>query len=215
MSRLERELVRVFGDPPVPPRAVVRVQVGAGQGLEAAREEADRMVDAGADLVVLDADVPGSTAVLVTLALLLDLEPVAVVGTVPSDDWRAQVLAVRTGVREARSLVRDPAALVEHLDDPALARVAGLLERLAFRRTPVLVGGGTAAAAGALLARALLPPAPRWWLAGSVPLHPAAAQAWRSLQLLPLLDLELGAGSVDVAASVVRAGLELLELPGA
>lgn len=215
MSRLARELTRVFGDPLVPPRAVMRAQVGAGQGLDAARDEADRMVDAGADLVVLDADVPGSTAVLVTLAVLLDLEPVAVVGTVPSDDWRDQVLAVRTGVREARPLVRDPAALVEHLADPALARVAGLLERLAFRRTPVLVGGGTAAAAGALLAQRLLPPASRWWLAGSVPLHAAAAQAWRSLGIVPLLDLELGAGSVDVAAAVVRAGLELLEQPGA
>lgn len=215
MSRLARELTRVFGDPPVAPRAVVRVQVGAGQGLDAGREEADRFVDAGADLVVLDADVPGSPAVLVTLALLLDLEPVAVVGTAPTQTWREDVLAVRTAARTARPLVRDPAALVEHLDDPALARVAGLLERLAFRRTPVLVGGGTAAAAGALLAHRLLPTAPRWWIAGSRPLHPAAAQAWQTLGVEPLLDLELGDGSVDVAAAVVRAGFELLEQPGA
>ena len=37
MSRLAAELTRVFGDPPVAPRAVVRVEVGSGQGLDAAR----------------------------------------------------------------------------------------------------------------------------------------------------------------------------------
>ena len=47
MSRLVGELRRVFGDPPVAPRAVVRVEVGAGQGLAEARAEADRLVDAG------------------------------------------------------------------------------------------------------------------------------------------------------------------------
>ncbi len=200
--------MRLFGDPPVAPRAVVHVQVGAGQGLSAGREEADRLVDAGADLVVLDAEVPGTT-VLVALGALLDLEPVAVVGTTPRERWRDEVLAVKAGLRAARPLVGDPAALVEHLGDPALARVAGLLERLGLRRTPVLVGGGTAAAAGALLAHRLLPKASQWWLAGSAPLHPAAAQAWRSMGLEPLLDLGLGEGGADVAAAVVRAGLEL------
>jgi nicotinate-nucleotide--dimethylbenzimidazole phosphoribosyltransferase len=214
VSRLARELTRVFGDPLVPPRAVVRVQVGSGQGLAAGREEADRLVDAGADLVVLDADVPG-TAPLAALAVLLDLEPVAVVGTVPVQGWREQVLAVRDAVRSARPHVGDPALLVAELGDPALARVAGLLEQLGARRTPVLVGGGTAAAAGALLAHRLLPGAERWWLAGSAPLHPAAAAAWASLHLEPLLDLGLADGGVDVAAAVVRTGLELLGPPGA
>ena len=46
----------MFGDPPVAPRAVMRVQVSSGQGLEAGRDEADRFVDAGAELVVLDSD---------------------------------------------------------------------------------------------------------------------------------------------------------------
>jgi nicotinate-nucleotide--dimethylbenzimidazole phosphoribosyltransferase len=207
MSRLEQELLRVFGDPLVAPRAVLRTQVGSGQGVDAAREEADRMVDAGADLVVLDTDVttPGS---LVALAALLDLDPVAVVGTTPSDTWRDEVLAVRTGLRAARPLVGDPAALLDALDDPLLARVAGLLERLADRRTAVLVGGGTAAAAGALLASRLRPGSERWWLAGTMPGHPVAVQAWRSMGLEPLLDL--GPLSVDVAAALVRAGLEEL-----
>ena len=32
MSRLTQEILRVFGDPPVAPRAVVRVQVDIGIG---------------------------------------------------------------------------------------------------------------------------------------------------------------------------------------
>lgn len=207
MSRLTAELLRVFGDPPVAPRAVVRVEVGSGQGLEAAREEADRLVDAGADLVVLDA--AGSPpAVLACLAVLLDLEPVAAVGTEAAEDWSAQVLAVRSLTRAARPHLGDLDALLATLDDPALTRTAGLLAQLADRRTPVLCGGGTTTAAGALLASRSA--ATTWWLPGSVPVRPAAAKAWRSLGLEPLLDLGLTEGSADVAVSVVRSGLELL-----
>lgn len=207
MSRLAAELTRVFGDPPVAPRAVVRVEVGAGQGLDAAREEADRLVDAGADLVVLDA--PGSGAgPSAALALLLDLEPVAVVADGPVDDWRERVLAVRALCRASRPLRDDVPALLEQLQDPALTRTTGLLVRLADRRTPVLCGGGTTTAAAALLAGRTAPTT--WWLAGSAPRLPAAAKAWRSLGLEPLLDLGLTAGSADVAVAVVRAGLDLL-----
>ena len=207
MSRLASELRRVFGDPPLAPRAVVRVEVGSGQGLDAGRVEADRLVDAGADLVVLDA--PGRAAgALSALAALLDLEPVTVVGDEAGDAWRDLVIGVRTLTRTARPLAGDPAALVEHLADPALGRVAGLLAQLADRRTPVLCGGGTTTAAGALVASRLAETT--WWLAGSVPLLPAAAKAWRSLGLEPLLDLGLTEGSADIAVGVVRAGLDQL-----
>jgi nicotinate-nucleotide--dimethylbenzimidazole phosphoribosyltransferase len=207
VSRLAAELTRVFGDPPVAPRAVVRVEVGSGQGLDAARAEADRLVDAGADLVVLDS--PGaSPGALAALAVLLDLEPVAVVGTDAAEDWREQVVAVRRLTRLARPLAGDPVELLEIVDDPALARVAGLLAQLADRRTPVLCGGGTTTAVGALVASRLA--ATSWWLAGSVPVLPAAARAWRAVGIEPLLDLGLTVGSADVAVSLVRAGLEQL-----
>ncbi|MDP9184029.1 MAG: hypothetical protein M3P04_14800, partial [Actinomycetota bacterium] len=124
MSRLSTELQRVFGDPPIAPRAVVRVEVGSGQGFDEACAEADRLVDAGADLVVLDA--PGSApGVLAALAVLLDLEPVAVVAADAGQDWREQVLAVRSLTRTSREHVGDPAALLDHLDDPGLTRTAG------------------------------------------------------------------------------------------
>lgn len=197
----------MFGDPPLAPRAVVRVEVGSGQGLDAAHAEADRLVDAGADLVVLDAAAaaPGALAVF---ALLLGLEPVSVVGEVAGDEWRQQVVAVRALARTARPHIGEPDALLEHLGDPALTRVAGLLARLADRRTPVLCGGGATTAAGALVASRSV--APTWWLAGSTPVLPAAAKAWRAIGLEPLLDLGLTEGSADVAVAAVRAGLEQL-----
>ena len=207
MNRLTAELTRVFGDPPVAPRAVVRVEVGAGQGLDAAHEEADRLVDAGADLVVLDA--PGADAgPLAALALLLDLEPVSVVAHEPAEGWRERVLSVRALCRVGRPLKDDLPALLEHLQDPALTRTTGLLSRLADRRTPVLCGGGTTVAAAALLAGRGAPTT--WWLAGSVPVLPAAARAWRALGIEPLLDLGLTEGSADAAVAVVRTGLDLL-----
>jgi nicotinate-nucleotide--dimethylbenzimidazole phosphoribosyltransferase len=187
----------------------MRVQVAAGQGLDAGREEADRFVDAGADLVVLDADLTGAAA-LAAIAVMLHLEPVGVVGTTVTPGWRQLVVEVRDLVRAARVHVVDPVKLVEAVGDPAFGRLVGLLDRLAARRTAVLLGGGTATAAAALVAGRLQPGAERWWLAGSVPVHPAGASALLGVGLTPLLDLGLETGSADVAVAVVRAGLELL-----
>lgn len=209
MTRLVDELERVFGTPPEAPRAVMRVQVGSGQGLAAGREEADRFVDAGADLVVLDT-VGVSPAALAAVAVLLGLEPVAVVGTTAVDGWKKQVVAVRDLVRLGRPLAGDVEALVETFGNPVLGRVVGLLDRLAARRTPVLLGGGTATAAAALLVERLQPGAHRWWIAGSAPLDSAGRDALAAVGLTPLLDLGLGTGSADVAVAVVRSGLELL-----
>ena len=203
MSRLNDELVRVFGDPPVAPRAVVRVQVGSGQGLDAGREEADRLVDAGAELVVIDSD-GASAAVLATVAALLDLEPVGVVARTATAEWKAQVIEVRTALRLASVYRFDPERIVEELADPALGRLVGLLDRLTERHTPVLLGGGTATAVAALVACRIQPEA------RSMPADKAGAQALAATRLQPLLDLGLTVGSADIAVTVVRAGLDQL-----
>lgn len=207
MNRLTTELERVFGIPPVAPRAVIRVQIASGGGLQAGRDEADRFVDAGADLVVLDSDAR-SPAVLAAIAALLDLEPVTVVGTTSSPDWAATVIAVRSALRAARPLAHQPEQLLEELADPALSRLVGLLDRLAARRTPVLLGGGTPTVAAALIVTRLQPGAARWWLGGSRPEDVAGAAAFTALGLEPLLNLGLTSGGADLAVAVVRVALE-------
>jgi NaMN:DMB phosphoribosyltransferase len=208
LNRLDAELTRVFGDPPSYPRAVVRVQVAGGQGLEAGREEADRLVEAGAELVVLDSEATGN-GIRAALALLLDLEPVAVTDR-GDPDWSAQVVEVRTLVRQARQLLGDPGELLDVLGDPALARLSGLIERLTARQTPVLLGGGTATATAVLLVTRRSPGADQWLLAGSSPDDPHARAALASAGLTPLLDLGLGAGGADLAVGLVRSGLEAM-----
>lgn len=200
MNRLAQELRRVFGDPPSYPRAVVRIQVGDGQGLAAGREEGDRLVDAGCELVVLDSDL-ATPAVRACLAALLGLEPVEVTDR-QAPDWAAEVVAVRALLRATR----DP----ERLADGGLGRLVGLLEQLTARRTPVLLGGGTATATAALAVCTRQPGAERWLLAGSAPDDQVAARALAQAGLVPLLDLGLGTTGADVAVAVVRAGLESL-----
>jgi NaMN:DMB phosphoribosyltransferase len=209
VNRLDDELKRVFGDPPESPRAVVRVQVSEGRGLEAGWEEADRFVDAGADLVVLDSEITGP-APLAAIGLLLSLEPVGVVGTASAPGWKEQVVGVRDAMRLGRSHVMEPIALVEALGDPAFGRVVGMLDRLAERQTPVLLGGGTSTASAVLVASRIQFGGLMWWLAGSAPTTAAGASALTGAGLTPLLDLGLTHSSADIAVAVVRAGLEAL-----
>lgn len=209
MNRLSTELRRVFGDPLESPRAVMRVQVASGQGLEAGREEADRFVDAGAELIVLDSE-GTSPAILAAVAALLDLEPVAVLPPSTRATWKAELLEVRDCLKRVAPHRFEPEQIALQLGDPVLGRLVGLLDRLTARRTPVLLGGGTALAAAALLTIRLRPSASAYLLAGSQPVDAVGVLAMSATQLTPLLDLGLDAGSADIAVAVVRAGLEQL-----
>ena len=178
---------------------VRRVRVdGPGNG----RLEADGLVDGGADLVVVDAvrAEPATAAV----ALLLDLEPVAAVGTTAAPDWAERVVEVRDTLRRVRPHLGDLDGLLDALYDPVLTRTTQLLEQLSARRTPVLLGDSTTVLAGGLLAVRRSAGAGTWWLASGRPAGPAGTAALQALGLVPLLDLELAGDASRHALAVVR-----------
>lgn len=192
--------------PPAAPSSVQRVRPGAG--LQAGVKEADRLADAGADLVVLTSDddpVPG----VAVAAALLDLEPVAAVGTAGQADWAALTVGVRDGLRRARAHLGDPVELLEAAGSPAVGFAAGLLAQCAVRRTPVLLDGSPVVCGAALVAERLAPGGSLWWLAGAAPPNPAAARALADLDLAPLLDLRLGGPlGAELALTVLLQAVE-------
>lgn len=204
LGRLGEELERLLGWPPVAPAQVRALHLAGGAGLAAGRAEADALADSGVDLVLLDADGDPVIAV-VAIAVLLDLEPVAALGTQPTPEWAGQVVRIRTGLTAARQHLADPAQLV---GDGLLGRLTGLLEGCAARRTPVVLGGGTLVAAAALVAHRLAPAAPRWWLAGERATSVAGRAAFSAVGLEPLLDIGVTAGGPQLTWALLRAGIE-------
>jgi nicotinate-nucleotide--dimethylbenzimidazole phosphoribosyltransferase len=191
----------------------VPVVVEAGGTLDDGRDDADALVDAGADLLLVTTGAGEELAVeaLVVVAALLDLEPVRAVGTAPGTDWVGRTIAVRDGLRVGRPHRGAPADLLEALGATAVTRAAGVLAQAASRRTPALLDGSMAVAAAALSAARLAPGAQSWWLAGVGPPVPAAAEAHRELQLEPLLDLGLaGAAGGSIALSVLEQACDLV-----
>lgn len=196
--------------PPHRPQHVVAVHLSSGGSVDDGRERADGLVDGGVDLLVLTG-VAGSPEGLLVAATLLDLEPVRAVGTAPGGDWVQQTVAVRDGLRTARTHRADPAGLLAAIDAGAVAQGAGLLAQAASRRTPVLLDGSTVVAAAALCAARLAPGSSAWWLAGSAPPVPAAVEAHRELNLPTLLDLGLpGPEGADIARSVLEQACDLV-----
>ena len=195
--------------PPAIPSQVRRVRVTGGSR-DAGQRHADELADGGCDLVLLSCDadpVPG----LVALSALLDLEPVAAVGTSAGADWAALTTGVRDGLRGARMHVGDPDGLLEAVGSAALAHATGLLAQCAVRRTPVLLDGSPVTAAAAVVADRLAPGAPQWWLPGQVPPAPAARQGLADVGLVGLLDLGYGGpAGAEMALAVLLQAVELL-----
>lgn len=181
------------------------MDIGVG-GLPAGVAAADALADAGADLLTLEGPA-ASTAALVTLCVLLDLEPVVAIGTSAGPDWSARVVAVRDALPAARAALGDPERLV---DDPVLGHATGLLAQSAVRRTPVVLGTSPLLAAAALAADRIAPGARAWWHAGSQSPATAVRKAYAELELDPLLDLGLTApGSAALAADLLVSAIAL------
>jgi nicotinate-nucleotide--dimethylbenzimidazole phosphoribosyltransferase len=191
-----------------PPHAPVnrRAVDLAGGGLAAGTAAADALADSGADLLTVEGP-PANAAALTALCALLDLEPVAAVGTAVDAGWSELVVAVRDGLPAARAAVGEPERLAEDAD---LGHAAGLLAQCAVRRTPVVLGSSSLLAAAALVADRIAPGARRWWLAGSQADGSAARLAYADLDLEPLLDLGLTVpGAAGLAADLLVGGISL------
>lgn len=207
--------------PPQLPAAIRRVGDSAStdtsstdtqQAFEAGVLAADAIADAGVDLV-LATSAGDQVAGIVAAAAILNLEPVAAVGTTAvGNDWAALTVGVRDGLRVARPYLGDPSTLLANAGSVRLAHLTGLLAQSAVRRTPVLFDGSPLVCAAALIAERIAPGASQWWLAGQAPPNPAAALALADLALAPLLalDLALPVGA-DLALAVLTQAVDLVQ----
>lgn len=193
--------------PPVLPSRVATAPAAVGwdEGMAAA----DRLVDGGADLVLVRGGADQGPA-LALLAVLLNLEPVAAVGTSSTFGWAGLVATVRDGLRASRPHLGDPEALVVALHAESVAGLAGVLAQSAVRRTPILLSGAPDAVAAAVLAERIAPGAAQWVIAGCSAAPGGAAAGLADLGLEPLLDLRLpGPEGADLALDLFRSAVRL------
>jgi nicotinate-nucleotide--dimethylbenzimidazole phosphoribosyltransferase len=183
-------------------------------GFAAGVRAADDEVDGGADLLVLAAR-DATPAAAVAVGLLTNAEPVALLPrgaqAVDSRAWTEQAVRLRDARRSVASLRHSPAELLDTLDSPALALATGFLLRSVTRRTPVLLDGAAALAAG-LICYDVQPRAAQWWRVSDSSADPVHARAAEHLLQQPILGL--GASSGDgvaglLAVTVVRTAAAL------
>jgi nicotinate-nucleotide--dimethylbenzimidazole phosphoribosyltransferase len=181
------------------------------------RAVADAEIDGGADLLVpavLGVGASGPAATLV--AALCDQEPAAMTGRgsgIDDNAWMRKCVAVRDGLRRARTAGSDPITLLAAAGGADLAAVAGMLLQAAVRRTPALVDGVTVLAAG-LVAQQASTAAPDWWYAPHDGGDPAERAALRALGLTPVTDLGLRLGDGTGALAVLPLLQTALDLQG-
>jgi nicotinate-nucleotide--dimethylbenzimidazole phosphoribosyltransferase len=136
----------------------------------------------------------------------------ALTGTVDDERWMRDVVAVRDGLRAVRGLAGQPEALLRGLGSPALAAATGLLLQSAARRTPALLDGPGAAAAG-LLARGQAWECSDWWQLAPALEDPLGERVVAGLRLTPLpgvaVPVEDGTSAL-LAAGVLAAAAALL-----
>jgi len=175
----------------------------------------DRAVDSGTDLLVLAGGADDAAAA--TVCLITGVEPVALLprgaAAVDTRSWIARAAALRNTLRRISPLREVPDEMLTALGSPALALSATVLMHAAFRRTPVLFDGRTAAAA-AVLCHDVQPRAVRWWLPADDSPDPVCRRALSDLARDPVLNLGLtrddglagllAVAVVQAAAALVR-----------
>jgi hypothetical protein len=193
------------------------------QALEWGVATADALADEGTDLLLVAADEPGGRRVLA--AELLGADAVDALGwpvaggdrpdLIDDARWMADLIALRDGLRAVRGLAGEPAALLDALGNARLAAATGLLLGAVARRTPALLDGPGAAAAG-LLVRSLAWEAPDWWQVAPPAPEPLHERVLGVLRITPLpgpvVEVEDGTAAL-LGAELIAAAAGLL--PGA
>ena len=168
---------------------------------------ADAEIESGTDLLVL-AGVDETTAPATLVGVLTDTEPVALlprgVAARDSASWIARAEALRDARRAAQRVRTRPDMLLAAVASPVLAAAAGVALRAAARRTPVVLDGTPALAAG-LLCLDIQPRASQWWQLADTSPDRVHRRAVERLELRPLLDL--GTDASDGSAGLLAAGL--------
>jgi nicotinate-nucleotide--dimethylbenzimidazole phosphoribosyltransferase len=187
----------------------------AVEGLDIGIEVANRLIDAGADLLLTgDMGIGNTTPSAALIAALTD-SPAAIVtgrGTGVDDETLARKTAVVTRATARVKNVEDPIELLAEVGGLEHAGLAGFILGAAARGVPVLLDGVIAGSA-ALVAQRLAPTAIDYCFAGHRSVEPGHVTALAQLGLRPLVDLDLrlgeGSGAV-LAVPLVQAAARLL-----
>jgi len=175
---------------------------------------ADRLIDAGADLLLTgDMGIGNTTPSAALIAAFTEASADLVTGrgTGVDDETLARKTAVVKRATDRVAGIEDPVELLAEVGGLEHAGLAGLILGAAARGVPVLLDGVIAGSA-ALVAAALCPAALEHALAGHTSAEPGHGIALRALGLRPLLglDLRLGEGTgallaLPLVASAARA----------
>lgn len=191
-------------------RPPAQVAAGFAAGVALADEE----IDSGADLLVLAA--PGdAVAAALAVGAVTGAEPVALLprgaSAVDTAGWIARAAELRDGRRRLAGLGAQPDELLSALGSPAFALLAGVALRAAVRRTPAVLDGTAAVAAG-VVGSAVQTRVVRWWQVADTSTDPVHERASAQLGRTPLLALSAARGDGTaglLAVAVLRAAIGL------
>jgi len=196
-----------------PAMTPTQVQAAIDVGIEVARD----CVARGSRLLVTgDMGIANTTASAALISVFTGLDVAEVTGRGTGID--NPMLAHKVSVIEAAIRINqaspnnDPLQTLAALGGFEHAGVVGYLLSAAALHTPVILDGVIACSA-ALVARAIAPSAADYWVAGHRSVEPGAGAALASLDLVPLVDLQmrLGEGSgAALAVPLVQASARIL-----
>lgn len=180
--------------------AMTRAQ--AAESVDLGRALVDEEVDSGADLIIIGhAGTGATTSAAAIVGLLTSRDAVSVTGRASGIDdatWMRKVTAVRDAIHRGRDSRGDMLEVLTRIGGIDVAVITGVLLQAAARRTPVIVDGLVATAAG-IVADRMDFRARQWWLAGHRSHEPGHRVALDHLDLLVALDMEITAGDGTAA----------------